>query len=191
MAKQCIMAGTLNGGGYEKMLEQDRRVYSAEGASPTVRTKTGGNKETVIMEDIESGYEMYNGRKTLRGGYERMFEQSQRVYSPDGASPTIHTMQDEMTATKIVEKKYRIRKLTPRECGRLMGVADEDSDKIFSRQLDTLKYHLCGDSIVTACLMAIFGEMCDVDYNKKIDELTEAISSERSDIGGGWYINER
>ena len=68
MAKQCIMAGTLNGGGYEKMLEQDRRVYSAEGASPTVRTKTGGNKETVIMEDIESGYEMYNGRKTLRGG---------------------------------------------------------------------------------------------------------------------------
>ena len=114
-----------------------------------------------------------------------MFEQSRRVYSPDGASPTIHTMQDEMTAAKVIEKKYRIRKLTPKECGRLMGIKDEDIENITKRQPDSLKCHLFGDSIVTACLMAIFGEMCDVDYNKKIDELAEAISAERSDIGGG------
>ena len=120
-----------------------------------------------------------------------MFEQSQRVYSPDGASPTIHTMQDEMTATKIVEKKYRIRKLTPRECGRLMGVADEDSDKIFSRQPDTLKYHLCGDSIVTACLMAIFGEMLDVDYGAKIDALAREISRESDFFIGGVVVDDK
>ena len=116
-----------------------------------------------------------------------MFEQSQRVYSPDGASPTLHTMQRDMTASKIEEKgkKYRIRKLTPKECGRLMGVVDKDIEKICKRQPTTLQYHLFGDSIVTACLMAIFGEMLDVDYGEKINALTREISAEQHELDGG------
>lgn len=49
----------------------------------------------------------------------------------------------------------RIRKLTPKECFRLMGVKDSDSDKLSSLS-DNVKYHLAGDSIVVNVLEAIF-----------------------------------
>lgn len=54
---------------------------------------------------------------------------------------------------------HRIRKLTPRECFRLMGVKDEDFDKIKDELSQTWLYHLAGDSIVVNVLMAIFGMM--------------------------------
>lgn len=53
----------------------------------------------------------------------------------------------------------RIRKLTPRECFRLMGVKDEDFDKVCKNQSDASLYHLAGDSIVVNVLMAIFKEL--------------------------------
>ncbi len=52
-----------------------------------------------------------------------------------------------------------IRKLTPRECFRLMGVKDQDIDNILKNQSDSSAYHLAGDSIVVNVLMAIFKEM--------------------------------
>ena len=59
---------------------------------------------------------------------------------------------------KIINN-LRIRKLTPRECFRLMGVKDEDFDKVQKHQSNSSLYHLAGDSIVVQVLMAIFGEM--------------------------------
>jgi DNA (cytosine-5)-methyltransferase 1 len=53
----------------------------------------------------------------------------------------------------------RIRKLTPKECFRLMGVKDEDFEKVAKNQSDSSLYHLAGDSIVVNVLMAIFKEM--------------------------------
>lgn len=52
-----------------------------------------------------------------------------------------------------------VRKLTERECFRLMGVKDEDFDRVAKNQSKSSLYHLAGDSIVTNCLMAIFKEM--------------------------------
>ena len=54
---------------------------------------------------------------------------------------------------------FRIRKLTPRECWRLMGVKDEDYEKVAKNQSNSSLYHLAGDSIVVDVLMAIFKEM--------------------------------
>lgn len=62
---------------------------------------------------------------------------------------------------------------TERECFRLMGVKDEDFDKIRKNQSRSKMYHLAGDSIVTTCLMAIFGQMLDVDWEEKIREVTK------------------
>lgn len=53
----------------------------------------------------------------------------------------------------------RIRKLTPKECGRLMGVKDEDIDKIMKNQSNASAYHLFGDSIVVNVLYYIFKQM--------------------------------
>ena len=58
-----------------------------------------------------------------------------------------------------ISNELRIRKLTPRETFRLMGVKDEDFEKCAKNQSDSSLYHLAGDSIVVNVLMAIFKEM--------------------------------
>jgi DNA (cytosine-5)-methyltransferase 1 len=58
-----------------------------------------------------------------------------------------------------VDKQLRIRKLTTREAFRLMGVKDEDYDKVCKNQNENSLFHLAGDSIVVNVLEAIFKEM--------------------------------
>lgn len=54
-------------------------------------------------------------------------------------------------------KKFRIRKLTPRECFRLMGVDDADIDKIQTSGVSNSgQYKLAGNSIVVDVLYHIF-----------------------------------
>jgi site-specific DNA-cytosine methylase len=57
-------------------------------------------------------------------------------------------------------KKFRIRKLTPRECFRLMGVDDADIDKIQTTSLSkSSQYKLAGNSIVVDNLYHLFRKM--------------------------------
>ena len=71
---------------------------------------------------------------------------------------TITTRVDASNSTAVYTD-YRIRKLTPKECFRLMGVKDEDFELIAQNQSNASLYHLAGDSIVVDVLMAIFKEM--------------------------------
>lgn len=52
-----------------------------------------------------------------------------------------------------------IRKLTPRECWRLMGFSDADFDKATSVCSNTQLYHQAGNAIVKQVLMAVFREV--------------------------------
>ena len=50
----------------------------------------------------------------------------------------------------------RIRKLTPKECMRLMGFTNEDYQALVDCGLsDSAIYHCAGDSIVTTCIIAM------------------------------------
>lgn len=71
----------------------------------------------------------------------------------------------------------RVRKLTEKECTRLMCVKDTDFKKLQKNQSKSSIYHLAGDSIVTACLMAIFGVMLDIDYIEKIKKVVSELRS--------------
>lgn len=78
----------------------------------------------------------------------------------DGISPTITTRPEgKKTAVLPVVERYRIRKLTPRECFRLMGVKDEDSQKMLDVNSNTQCYKQAGNSIVVQVLMAIFNQL--------------------------------
>lgn len=55
-----------------------------------------------------------------------------------------------------IATQYRIRKLTPRECGRLMGVSDEDIDKMAAVNSNTQLYKQFGNSIVADVMCAMF-----------------------------------
>ncbi len=59
-----------------------------------------------------------------------------------------------------VNGKYRIRKLTPKECFRLMGVTDEEIEKIEKAGISqTQQYKMAGNSIVVDVLAAIFDKL--------------------------------
>ena len=58
-----------------------------------------------------------------------------------------------------ISNGLRIRKLTPREAFRLMGVKDEDYEKCAKNQSDSSLYHLAGDSIVVNILCEIFKQL--------------------------------
>lgn len=55
-----------------------------------------------------------------------------------------------------MDEKMRIRKLTPRECWRLMDFTDAQFNKAAAVNSDTQLYKQAGNSIVVACLVGIF-----------------------------------
>ena len=59
-------------------------------------------------------------------------------------------------ANSHIATQYRSRKLTPRECGRLMCVSDEDIDKMAAVNSNTQLYKQFGNSIVVDVMCAMF-----------------------------------
>lgn len=76
-----------------------------------------------------------------------------RVQDGGKICPTIMAQNQELCK---IETKYRIRKLTPRECGRLMGVSDEDISKMAAVNSNTQLYKQFGNSIVVDVMCAMF-----------------------------------
>ena len=99
------------------------------------------------------------------------------VWDQEGASPTISTMQGGGQEPMIVEVKMseelnkwvweidgvkyliRIRKLTPRECWRLMTFSDEDFDKAASVNSNSQLYKQAGNAIVKDVLADIIRQL--------------------------------
>lgn len=67
-------------------------------------------------------------------------------------------------------EEYRIRKLTPKECWRLMDFTDEQFDKAEKVNSNTQLYKQAGNSIVVNVLVAIIGQLFEGKENtyKKI-----------------------
>ena len=79
------------------------------------------------------------------------------VWDQDSVSPTIMTAQGGNRQPLVVDNvKWRIRKLTPKECWRLMSFSDEDCNRASKYVSDSSLYKQAGNSIVTSCLVAIF-----------------------------------
>lgn len=80
-----------------------------------------------------------------------------------GVSPTLR-VETHGNLPKVVartESRYRIRKLTPKECWRLMGFSDSDFEKAAEVNSDTQLYKQSGNSIVKDVLMAIFRNLVE------------------------------
>lgn len=111
---------------------QAGRIYDDNGISPAMDTCQGGNRMPKIIQ---------NSHGFNKGG---VFENA----------PTI-TSGGKYQDNNFVLENYRIRKLTPRECWRLMGVKDEQFDRLHGISNSQL-YKLAGNSIVVDVLEAIF-----------------------------------
>lgn len=100
-----------------------------------------------------------------------------RVYSPDGISPCLNTMQGGGLEPKILQSEdYKIRKLTPLECWRLMGFRDLDYYAAKSVGIsDAQLYKQAGNSIVVTVLEAIFRNLFLKKHKKKRGIVAEQI----------------
>ncbi len=103
------------------------------------------------------------GEKKSNNGTQWFFQD--RVYD-NKISPAICTNFNPYFLTKHL----RIRKLTPSECYKLMGFTQRDYERCAKIQSNATIYHQAGDSIVVTVLIAIFGELLGIDYEKVIKE---------------------
>lgn len=98
---------------------------------------------------------MYNNKYDSQAG---------RIYGRNGVSPTLSTMNGGNRQPKIIEgnfdpdniNNFELRKLTPLECWRLMGVNDFDYAKVSDAMSDTQLYKQAGNAIVVDVLVEIF-----------------------------------
>lgn len=113
-------------------------------------TLTSVQKDNLLLEEKPECINLYDEQ-----GKETSFQD--RVYKTDKISPAITTS----FRPGYEIEKYRIRKLTPKECWRLMGFSDEDFEKAAKVNSNTQLYKQAGNSIVKDVLMAIFRQMID------------------------------
>lgn len=140
----------------EKGKHQADSVYEKEALSPTLDTMQGGWRQPCIeiKNATKQGYlEAYEGDGvdiSSRMQYHRGNVQSQSIQTIDCTGGEGHG---------VVMPGLRIRKLTPKECWRLMGFDDESFEKAQLHNSNTQLYKQAGNSIVVNVLMAIFEKL--------------------------------
>lgn len=78
-----------------------------------------------------------------------------------------------------MNEQLRIRKLVPLETLKLMGFTETDYQAMRDIGMsDSQIYHCAGDSIITTCLMAIFGELLQTDYVPIIEDYVRGLVNE-------------
>lgn len=175
---KCNQVGMLGGDKWDKMHDIAKRVYGTNGISPTLHTCGGGNLEPKILEEPTERFfkQALDTAKSNECEVGDTIDAFNEKINKSGISPTITTRPEVFkTAILPIDQQYRVRKLTERECFKLMGVKQEDFEKIRKNQSKSSCYHLAGDSICCSVLMAIFGQMFDINWKEKINETVEEI----------------
>ena len=98
--------------------------------------------------------ETYNENDMKHGDTINPF--NKKPSSTNGISPTLTTRPEGFKTAISVVENFRIRKLTPKECWRLMGIKDEDFEKAQKVNSNTQLYKQAGNAIVVDVLEHIF-----------------------------------
>jgi DNA (cytosine-5)-methyltransferase 1 len=121
-------------------------------------TLTSVQKDNLVLEPkLVGGIGEKNWGKQWRQG-DRVYD-SNAVAMALTAQPLGNTGGNSYLYSIPTEHSYRIRKLTPLECWRLMGFTDEDFTMAETVNSNTQLYKQAGNSIVVNVLEAIFRQM--------------------------------
>lgn len=85
-----------------------------------------------------------------------VYEKSERCYFADGIAPTLTSASVGNEKFIVGSEKVRIRKLTPKECFRLMGFDDADHDKAAEVNSNSQLYKQAGNSVAVPVAQHIF-----------------------------------
>lgn len=134
-----------------------------------------GNARTICGNYSKQGIDNITGKKGYGCSGVCEFEQGighnpvSKKFEFDGFredKPCPTLLATDYKAPKCYSDGVRIRKLTPRECWRLMGVKDEQYDRLHGIS-NTQLYKMAGNSIVVDVLMAIFKNLLISDKETK------------------------
>lgn len=158
---RCFMVSILSDGFYEfpKTVKLEKCIKNYL-ENEVYNTLTSSQKDNLLLKTKPKCINLYDEK-----GKETSFQN--RIYKTDSISPAITTafrpnyiIKNKEEVCKV-ENNYKIRKLTPRECWRLMGFSDEDFEKAAKVNSNTQLYKQAGNSIVKDVLMAIFEKIIE------------------------------
>ena len=104
-------------------------------------TLTSVQKDNMVLENLCTPKVIQKARGFNKGGFHEL-------------STSISA--SSWKENNFIYNRYRIRKLIPRECGRLMDVTDEDISKMEAVNSNSQLYKEFGNSIVVAVMVALF-----------------------------------
>ena len=155
--KTCNQVGRLVGDKW-KNRENISRVYDSNSLCPTITAGGGGHHEIkiIVPEATKKGYAIAEKGDSIDIAYINQNKRRARVDKERAhtitTSPQIGTLTD-----------HGVRKLTPRECWRLMGFTDSDFDKARAVCSDTQLYKQAGNSIVVQVLEGILKKLVEME----------------------------
>ena len=124
------------------------RVYDTDGLCPALNCSMGGGRQPFIVASRGRNPENPSDRTQGAPTVQRLEPNRQGIYN------TLTTTQKDNYVCEPPE--MRVRRLTPKECFRLMDFDDEDFAKAQKVNSNTQLYKQAGNSIVVACPMYIF-----------------------------------
>nr|DAF92516.1 MAG TPA: Cytosine specific methyltransferase [Siphoviridae sp. ctNLX12] len=163
----CPNITTVEGGGTQQIKICESQIVAMRGRNPdNPSDRTAGNPTEQRLEVNMQGTSncltsVQKDNLLLENNIQKVGQISSNgsqcgtVVSDNGISTNL-VAGTHGYANSHIATQYRIRKLTPRECGRLMGVSDEDIDKMAAVNSNTQLYKQFGNSIVVDVMCAMF-----------------------------------
>ena len=143
--------------GYSEAYEGDS-INFEQPNSKTRRGRVGRQQANTLTTSCNQA--VVEPRIEVLGNYSPSNHDASRIVHSDGIAPTVKENHGTVTATNV---GLRIRKLTPKECFRLMGFDDNDVDILVENKIsNTQLYKQAGNSIVVNVLEAIFENLKDI-----------------------------
>ena len=134
------MINYLENGKYQSSKVSNKLKQTETGISPTLDTMQGGNRQPFVK---------------VKNAYLRDFGSKGKIQNKEYCDTLTDSMGTGGGNVPIYKESVRIRKLTPKECWRLMGFDDEDYEKASKVNSNTQLYKQAGNSIVVNVLEAI------------------------------------
>ena len=190
--KQIVVEGNLDIKGHNAL----KRVFNPEGLAPTIDTMQGGNRQPKIIVEGNISETSHNSGQVLNAeglshtllattgiGKPKILEpnidcinprkedgtqtyQQDRIYKEDGITPALCST---LSALRVAELPFRIRKLTPLECLRLQGFPDAYYETLKERGLsNTQLYKMAGNAVSPPVIAALVQNL--VIHKKEVSE---------------------
>ena len=166
----------IRSGGGQQFHQQDRVYYGEVALALPAQIPNGSynylvkeGEEMKIKNNTKQGYIECPAGGCFDGQFPDSKDRRGRVQEGGNVTPALTAEGSQQIYYN--ENEWRIRKLTPKECYRLMGYHDTDYDKASSENSGTQLYKQAGNAIVKQVLMAIFLQL-GIQGKKKWNDMT-------------------